>query len=355
MAFSPVTDLPYVSLFHRQLLMTTVVGLLSAVGVFAAIDVHDPEIVKQDDTYYIFSTGRRGMVLQTLRSNDLRTWERLEPIFPEVPEWVREAIPRCRGFWAPGVHSINGRYYLYYSASSFGSQRSLIGLATNVTLNPSDPNYRWADEGKVIESREGMAFNAIDAAIVTDAEGGVWMTFGSFWGGIMMIALNAETGKPFKEEPEVKTLARREANPNAIEAPYIIYRDGYYYLFVSFDSCCRGAESTYKIMVGRSKAVTGPYVDAEGNAMLKGGGTLVLEGDKRWKGPGHNSALNDGGTFYLVHHAYDAENRGRPALHIRPLTWTSEGWPRAEEPLEVTLLEGGFEPPPPFRPRPEQP
>jgi arabinan endo-1,5-alpha-L-arabinosidase len=242
------------------------------------------------------------------------------------------------------VHYINGRYCLYYSASSFGSQRSLIGLATNVTLDPADPNYRWTDEGKVIESREGMAFNAIDAAIVTDRDGRVWMTFGSFWGGIMMVKLDPETGKPFKDNPEVMPLARRAAAPNAIEAPYIIFRQGYYYLFVSFDHCCRGVESDYKIMVGRSKAVTGLYVDAEGKEMLKGGGTLVLEGDKRWKGPGHNSVLNDRGMFYLVHHAYDAENRGRPALHIRPLTWTDHGWPRAGASLEGLTSVGGFEP-----------
>jgi arabinan endo-1,5-alpha-L-arabinosidase len=242
------------------------------------------------------------------------------------------------------VHFINGRYCLYYSASSFGSQRALIGLATNATLNPADPNCKWVDEGKVIESREGMGYNAIDAAVVTDTEGGVWMTFGSFWGGIMMIELHPETGKPFSDKPEVISLARRESPPNAIEAPYIIHRQGYYYLFVSFDNCCRGAESTYKIMIGRSRNVTGPYVDAEGREMLKGGGTLVLEGDDRWKGPGHNSVLSDDGTYYLVHHAYDAENRGRPTLHIRPLKWTEDGWPKAGAPLEGLTLSGAPEP-----------
>lgn len=308
--------------------------LFGVCGFGFGIDVHDPEIIKQDGQYYIYSTGRRGGVLQAIRSRDLQRWERLPAPFTSVPAWVRQEIPQCRGFWAPGIHYKEGRYLLYYSASTFGSQRSLIGLASNKTLDPADPDYRWQDEGKVIESRPGMDFNAIDPALITDAEGGFWMTFGSFWGGIMLVQLNPETGKPLSEPYDIIPLARRPSVPqNPIEAPYLIYREGFYYLFVSFDFCCRGAESTYKIMVGRSEEITGPYVDAEGVAMLKGGGTLVVQGDERWKGPGHNSVLNDDGVYYLVHHAYDAENRGRPTLQIRPISWTEDGWPKAQEPL----------------------
>jgi len=312
---------------------------LAAASFALAIDIHDPEIIKQDKFYYIFSTGRRGDVIQAIRSDDLRTWQRIPSPFASVPDWVREEIPRCRGFWAPGVHYSDGRYLLYYSASSFGSQHSLIGLASNATLDPQDPNYHWKDEGKVIESREGMDFNAIDPALITDTEGGLWMTFGSFWGGIMLVQLNPETGQPLSDDPDIITLARRPSvQHNPIEAPYLFYRDGYYYLFVSFDYCCRRAESTYKIMVGRSKEVTGPYLDVEGVSMLQGGGTLVVEGGPRWKGPGHNSILNDNGAYYLVHHAYDAENRGMPRLHIRPMTWTQDGWPIAGDPLEGLQL-----------------
>jgi len=320
-------------------LLVCATTLLSAGGVVYAIDIHDPHIIKQDDYYYIFSTGRRGKVVQTIRSKDLHTWGPVENVFSGVMDWVKKDIPNCRGFWAPDIHRFNGRYGLFYSASSFGSQQSIIGLATNVTLDPADPNYRWVDEGKVIESREGMAYNAIDAGIVTDTEGGLWMSFGSFWDGIKMIELNPETGKPLSDKPEVLSLARRPVSPDAIEAPHIIYHDGYYYLFVSFDYCCRRADSTYKIMVGRSKEVVGPYADAEGVEMLKGGGSLILESTERWKGPGHNSILSDNGKDYLVYHAYDADNRGQPTLQIRPLRWTENGWPAVGEPLEGLTLE----------------
>jgi arabinan endo-1,5-alpha-L-arabinosidase len=114
----------------------------------------------------------------------------------------------------------------------------------------------------------------------------------------------------------------------------MIQRDGWYYLFVSWDTCCKGVDSTYKIMVGRSKDVLGPYVDAEGNRMTDGGGTLVLERQGRWIGPGHNSVLNDNCKYYLVYHTYDGDNRGQSVLQIRPLTWDKNGWPKPGDILD---------------------
>lgn len=302
-----------------------------------AIDLHDPHIIKHEDYYYIFSTGRRGHVIQTSRSQDLLDWEPVKDIFESLPLWITKEIPKCRGLWSPDIHFINGRYCVYYSASTFGSQFSLIGLATNRTLDPADPNYLWTDEGKVIESRPGMDFNAIDAGIVTDAEGRIWLAFGSHWQGIKLFELNPKNGKSIFDPPKLYSIARREQGVNAIEAPYIIYRNGFYYLFVSFDRCCEGADSTYKIMVGRSKKVTGPYVDAHGTSMMEGGGTLVLQGDERFKGPGHNSILSDNGIDYLVYHTYDAQNRGRPTLRIRPILWRQDGWLDVGQPLSSRI------------------
>lgn len=298
-----------------------------------AIRLHDPHIIKHEDACYIFSTGRRGHVIQTFRSQDLYNWEAVEDVFSTLPSWIKEEIPRCRSLWAPDVHFINGRYCVYYSASSFGSQRSLIGLVTNQSLDPADPNYLWIDEGKVIASRPGMAFNAIDAGLVTDQEGRVWMSLGSHWDGIKMFELDPATGKALHDPPRIISLARRETGSHAIEAPCIIYRRGFYYLFVSFDQCCRGVQSTYKIMVGRSRSVTGPYVAAEGKAMLEGGGTLVLAGNERFKGPGHNSVLLTDGQDYLVYHTYDKERRGRSVLQIRAIQWQEDGWLSVDEPL----------------------
>jgi len=298
------------------------------------VDIHDPHIIRHKDFYYIYSTGRRGQVIGAIRSNDLKRWYRIDSPLAAVPDWVTEQIPRCRSLWASDVHLINGRYCLYYSASTFGSQRSMIGMLSNTTLDPADAAYKWVDEGKIIESDRGKDFNAIDAAVAADEQGRVWLCFGSFWGGIKMIELDAGTGKALGDNPTVYSLARRQQGTSAIEAPYIIRRGQWYYLFVSFDACCRGAQSTYNIRVGRSQNILGPYRDADGIPMLDGGGTLVLEGGQRYKGPGHNSILQDGGTDYLVYHTYDAQNRGMSILQIRPLVWDSDGWPHPEAPLE---------------------
>ncbi len=298
-----------------------------------AVGVHDPHIIKHKDEYFIFATGRRRNLIQTLRSHDLIHWQPAGTVFSALPDWIAEEIPGCRNLWAPDVHFINGRYCVYYSASTFGSQRSLIGLAANQTLDPADPNYAWIDEGKVIESQPGMDFNAIDAGIVTDTDGRLWMTFGSHWKGIYLFELNPKTGKSLHDPPKPKCIARRPGK-HAVEAPCIIYRSGFYYLFVSFDQCCRGAESTYNIRLGRAAAITGPYIDADGKHMTEGGGSLILEGGDRFKGPGHNSILFDNEKTVLVYHTYDAQNRGRPILQIRPVHWQDDSWLTLGPPLD---------------------
>jgi arabinan endo-1,5-alpha-L-arabinosidase len=132
---------------------------------------------------------------------------------------------------------------------------------------------------------------------------------------------------PFDEDKTFYSLANRpDADENAIEAPYIIRRDTFYYLFVSFDHCCRGVDSDYNVRVGRSRSVTGPYVDEEGTPMTSGGGTLVLNGWAGWKGPGHNAVLEDGDETFLVYHAYSVADGGTPVLKISPLEWKN-GWP----------------------------
>ncbi|HUG89512.1 MAG TPA: arabinan endo-1,5-alpha-L-arabinosidase, partial [Planctomycetaceae bacterium] len=248
--------------------------------------------------------------------------------------WTREKVPRVRNLWAPDVAFLGGRYHLYYSVSSFGSNQSCIGLATNTTLDPAAEDYEWVDQGPVIctSPEAGDNFNAIDPQIVLDENGEPWMSLGSFWSGIKLVRLDPETGKRHATDTAIRPLATRPP-PGAIEAPHIHPRDGWHYLFVSFDHCCRGVRSDYKIMVGRSKSLEGPYVDREGTPLLEGGGTLVLESDGDVRGPGHNAVLSDSGRDWLVHHFYDAEARGVPTLQIRPLTWDADGWPRAGEPV----------------------
>jgi arabinan endo-1,5-alpha-L-arabinosidase len=132
---------------------------------------------------------------------------------------------------------------------------------------------------------------------------------------------------------------RPDTKSHAIEAPFVVFHGGYYYLFVSWDGCCDGAKSTYKVMVGRSRTATGPYVDATGTPMLDGGGTLVLQGDERWRGPGHNGVFGSGTREYMVHHTYDMQNlEAQRILQVRPLTWTDDGWPKVGPPVVTPQL-----------------
>jgi arabinan endo-1,5-alpha-L-arabinosidase len=289
---------------------------------------HDPVIIKDQEgqRYYLFATGR-GIPIHV--SDDLREWRYIDPALPTNPEWIRTTVPEATDLWAPDVVFYQGQYYLFYSASSFGKNLSAIGLASNVTLDPQNPEYEWVDQGLVIISTPDDNFNAIDPNFALDAEGQPWLLFGSFWSGIKMRKLDAKTLKLAEDDPTPRSLASRTRSPGAIEGAYLLRVASEYYLFVSHDFCCRGIDSTYKIKVGRSQAIAGPYLDREGNDLMSDGGTLILESSTRWKGPGHNSILVDDGHYYLVYHAYDAEAGGAPRLHIEELLWDEEGWPVA--------------------------
>ncbi len=310
------------------------------------IRVHDPVMARQDGTYYLFCTG---FGISVYASTDLQNWERLKPVFENPPQWAVDAVKGFRGhIWAPDISFRNGKYYLYYSVSAFGKNTSCIGLATNTTLDPNDPEFKWEDHGKVVESVPGRdLWNAIDPNLIVDEEGTPWLTFGSFWRGMKLFRLNEEQSAP-AEPQEWHTVAARPrdyytednlAGEGAIEAPFIFRKNGYYYLFVSYDYCCRGLESNYKIMVGRSEKVTGPYLDKRGRNMVHGGASLVLEGNKDWPGVGHNSVYTFDGKDYLVYHGYDAAENGRSKLIINELSWDEEGWPlvpQAESVTEIT-------------------
>jgi len=291
--------------------------------------VHDPSIIEQAGRYYLFATNRfAGKLLPMFCSSDLHQWSLCGNVFDAVPGWALSDVPGARGIWAPDISHFAGRYHLYYSVSTFGKNRSVIGLATNRTLDPGSPDYRWVDEGRVVGSTPDDDWNAIDPNLAMDERGQPWLAWGSFWGGIKLARLDADTGKLSRADARIHSLAsRRPHEPPSIEAPFVVRRAGYYYLFVSFDMCCRGKDSTYKVVVGRSREIAGPYHDREGRPMMEGGGTLVIEGGERWRGPGHAAVLLGGDADLLVFHAYDAAT-GRPFLQISTLAW-DDGWPRA--------------------------
>ena len=241
--------------------------------------------------------------------------------------------------WAPDIAFVNGRWRLYYAVSTFGSNRSAIGLATSATLDPAAPGYGWRDEGPVVLSTPASDFNAIDANFVIDRQGRHWLSLGSFWSGLKLFALDPKTGKPADPTAKPYSIAQRPAPrgaPAAVEAPFILDRGGYYWLFASYDYCCKGAASTYYTVVGRATAITGPYLGKDGSAMLQGGGTIFLRADlpekQRFRGPGHVGFLHDtDGTDYVVYHAYDRDNKGVPTLRVAPVKWGADGWPKAED------------------------
>jgi len=292
-----------------------------------ALGIHDPStVVKCNGRYYVFGTGQ-GIISRS--SADLRYWEAGPSVFDRPPAWTTNAVPGFTGnFWAPDIVYVNGKYYLYFSVSTWGSQISAIGLATNPTLDPSDPSYQWTDQGPVIQSTNGMPYNCIDPSVFVDPDTGrMWMAFGSYWSGIYIVELDPSTGKRIAPDSPVTHVARHDYGVNSIEAACLFKRGAYYYLFVNWDSCCAGMNSTYNIRVGRSTSVTGPYRDRSGSGMSNGGGTLFLKTTGKYIGPGHTGIFEETGTNWFTFHYYDADANGAPTLGLAQLSWTEDGWP----------------------------
>ncbi|WP_184815541.1 arabinan endo-1,5-alpha-L-arabinosidase [Actinophytocola algeriensis] len=283
--------------------------------VTGAIGVHDPSAVKRPDGSYLIAHTGNNITLKT--SSDRVAFREAGAVFPGGAPWTTTYTGGSRNLWAPDISYHNGQYHLYYSASTFGSNRSAIFLATS----PSGNSGTWTNQGLVVESRTQDNFNAIDPDLVVDDQGRWWLSFGSFWSGIKMISLNPATGK--RADGTLLSIAGRGGG--AIEAPNIVKRGAYYYLYVSFDRCCQGAQSTYRVMVGRSTSVTGPYVDRNGRQMTAGGGTEILAGQGSVHGPGHQDVLADNDSDVLVYHYYADNNAS--LLGINLLAMDSAGWP----------------------------
>lgn len=297
---------------------------------------HDPTAVRDDDgTYWLFSTdawadGPVRAGVQVRRSKDLVTWE--------FHGWALDGVPSAgaawsgaEGLWAPDVVRVGDEWRMYWSASTFGSRTSAIGLA--VAGHPTGP---WEDRGLVVTSLHDVdGPNAIDANAVVDADGRHWLVYGSFFGGIHALELDPVTGLAIGDAPGILLARRPRSVDGAVEGAFVLPRPGGgYALVLSYDSLF----STYHVRVGVSESLTGPYVDRTGRDLtdLEGDpalvGTLVLAGHalaggRTWLAPGHASVLVDGDRQLLVHHVRDADDPTQHEVQVRRLVWTADGWP----------------------------
>jgi arabinan endo-1,5-alpha-L-arabinosidase len=278
-------------------------------------NVHDPAYIKEGNTHWVFSTGSG---LQVLYSTNGTNYVRSLPIFTSEPSWWDTYVPDHKELdvWAPDIFYYNGKYYLYYSISTFGSRVSAIGLVTTSSISGGV----WTDQGMVISSTDASNYNAIDPNITADANGNLWMVFGSWSNGIYITSISKSTMKPTGNSYRIATKS------GGIEGANLVYNSstGYYYLFVSIGVCCQGTSSTYKVAVGRSTSVLGPYYAKDGTAMKDGGATVIDSGNASWVGPGGQDV---NGTGVIARHSYSVAENGAPKLLISDLYWDSSGWP----------------------------
>ena len=320
---------PFLGRFLRRALL----GLLALAGsqlqaapwtLTGSLGTHDPNIYKTSSTWWIFETTDNGGI-GVKYSADGHAWTQGVPIFGSGLTWWKTYLPadKTAMVWAPGCGEYGGQGFCYYAVSSFGSQKSAIGLTTSAGGIAAG---NWVDQGAIISSKPGDNFNAIDPAFTIAANGDTYLVYGSFWDGLFINRVSKVNLKLPNTAPT--NIARDTVNgiENGFVVKHATNGTTYYYLFASKGACCQGANSTYRIVVGRSTSITGPYVDKAGVAMMSGGGTVLASGGTRFKGPGGQSLLSDGSV--MAWHAYDADNGGAPVLFINNVTWGSDGWPQ---------------------------
>ncbi|MDY7540397.1 family 43 glycosylhydrolase [Undibacterium sp. 5I1] len=275
-----------------------------------AVVTHDPSMIKDGNTWWIVETSDTGIGVKY--SPDGHAWTQGGSIFAGGLSWWGQYNGNSKVVWAPDMRVYNGKAILYYAISTFGSQKSAIGLATASSIAKGD----WVDKGLVLSSKSDDNFNAIDPNFVVDKAGQPWLTFGSWWTGIYTSRVDPTTLKP------IGTRYHLASDSSGIENAFVMINGGYYYLFVSKGTCCSKANSTYHISYGRSTSITGPYLDMSGNDMLNSGGTTLEAGGGRFFAPGGESVSNG----VLARHKLDSQNNFNGVLFLNDL-YFSNGWP----------------------------
>ena len=293
------------------------------------VQIHDPSVIEIGGQFVALGTGQQGPTHGAIRvktSPDGVRWTDAGVIGQGPPAWAQAALGfKPSNVWAPSISQRGSTVFLYYCVSSFGHNTSAIGLMTNSTFDPLKPGEGWQDQGLVLMSRDGDDFNAIDPFRVDTSNGRAYLAFGSFWSGIKLSELNPDTGKLIRADaPRIRSPVATGARS---KPPRSSSTTASSILFVSFDQCCKGVASTYNIRVGRADRIEGPYRDRDGNAMLEGGGSLMLATTGRFIGPGGQEAVKTSKGDRLAYHYYDGDGAGASKLQFSPILWTADGWP----------------------------
>lgn len=301
---------------------TALMSVLISQRTFAQIGtpyIHDPSTIMEcEGKYYTFGTGGGGLITE-----DGWTWN--------------GGAERPGGGAAPDAVKIGDRYLIAYSATGGGLGGGHAGRVLtmwNKTLDPKSPDFKFTEPIEVAHSLDDEDCDAIDAGLLLDpTDGRLWLSYGTYFGFIRIVELDPKTGKRVEGNKEINVAIDCEATT-------LMYRDGWYYLLGTHGTCCDGPNSTYNIVVGRSRSVTGPYIDNVGRDMLEGGGKLVIAAGERKTGPGHfgRFVVADGVEKMSYHYEADFDQGGRSVLAIRPLLWKN-GWPVAGE----AFKEGTYE------------
>jgi alpha-L-arabinofuranosidase/beta-xylosidase len=330
---------------------------------WGANNTHDPSIYKDGEWYYVFSTdykvgGATGVGLQVRKSKDLITWQWVGRAFSDIPASAKAWAPKATNMWAPDVTKVGDTYYLYYTVSEFGTNNSFIGVATSKSIEGP-----WTDQGEVYKTKSGVnTDNALDPNITKDANGDLWLVYGSYFGGIYISKVDKTTGK-LATPGQGKQIAATGKRKN-MEAPYVIYNPQFkkYYLFMSYDDLA----SDYNVRVAWADKIDGPYTDLNGKSVMdtptdtnslynigtKVIGSYAFGNDPGWIAPGHNSVLNDNGNFYFVSHARGGVDKNWAYLQVRKIAWSEDGKPaisperyagEKEQKIDKSLIAGKYQ------------
>lgn len=295
---------------------------------------HDPSIMRYDDGYALMTTNNH-LLMQG--SEDALNWTNYKQAMPSFPQWLKNVANGMEDIWAPDLFNFGGDYRIYYCGSVFGKRSSGIGYMSSKSANPNSSDYGWTDKGEVIHTVATDKYNAIDADVMRDANGGYWMAFGSFGLGIHVVKLDASTGK--RADNNMYNVARRttKASNGAVEGPSFIEHDGKYFLFTAWDVCCQQGpnieNSTYKTAMGRADKPEGPYYDRSGKDLAENGGTILLERYGRYYGPGGGDVFQDLNRVRFVHHYYDNGGDKYAHIHVRDVVFTDDNWAEMGQPF----------------------